>query len=435
MNCNIYFYLCTDKGYSQYPDNYTKDTIKSIVNRTEHEINKSQFAIYRDGKLAYLTYQYHYAESCCFGVCCEYNSVIPTNLEYLFNFFDNMIVNMLHHGSILHYTPSGEIRAVNPKLADDVGVLSEYNNHILKQFNDKRAKFVALPPYNYTAEKKKVGIMALDECKKSVIEVLQLYDTIIIVRQNPATKSYTSVLKNINAENAKLKEEIVAVSRMKNKYRYVVILACIVVVCAIAILLMNNNVNSLNSNIDRLNQDIDNKEYIISDLSTELCIAKDSINAQANTINRLTTDFNDHKKYIDTISRYMPMVVYNIEMVNKKNGNDVNRGHKFQYYDTYELYVDLSYYSLLVDPNEFAMPGEEDGVFVATNREGYQLVISVFDSDRDLQRRTSFYTNDIWFGSKQTQELSLGNSWHSGDYYLEITHNNSCIASTSFTVE
>ena len=31
MNCNIYFFIGTQKGYSQYPNNYSKDIISNIL--------------------------------------------------------------------------------------------------------------------------------------------------------------------------------------------------------------------------------------------------------------------------------------------------------------------------------------------------------------------------------------------------------------------
>lgn len=86
MNCNIYFFIGTQKGYSQYPNNYSKDIISNILAKTDRKKNLSQFAISMNGKLAYMTYQYRCSDSKYFGICCEYNNVVPTNFEYLFEF-------------------------------------------------------------------------------------------------------------------------------------------------------------------------------------------------------------------------------------------------------------------------------------------------------------------------------------------------------------
>ena len=57
MNCNIYFFIGTHRGYSQYPNNYTKDIISNILSKTDRKKNLSQFAISMNGKLVYMTYQ------------------------------------------------------------------------------------------------------------------------------------------------------------------------------------------------------------------------------------------------------------------------------------------------------------------------------------------------------------------------------------------
>ena len=87
MNCNIYFFVGNQKGYSQYPDNYSKKIISNIVAQLDNRDNISQLAISANGRLAYITYVYRYSSSHYFGLCCEYNEFVPTNFKYLFTFF------------------------------------------------------------------------------------------------------------------------------------------------------------------------------------------------------------------------------------------------------------------------------------------------------------------------------------------------------------
>ncbi len=157
MNCNIYFFIGTQKGYSQYPENYSKDIISNILAKTDRKKNLSQFAISMNGKLAYMTYQYRYSDSKYFGICCEYNNVVPTNFEYLFEFFDNIVQDILAKGEIIHYDSAGIISPSIDYISDKIELVSYYSNLISNNLNDRLAKYINLPSQNYTSEKKEGG--------------------------------------------------------------------------------------------------------------------------------------------------------------------------------------------------------------------------------------------------------------------------------------
>ena len=422
MNCNIYFFLCTDKGYSQYPDNYTSDTIKRIVEQTDRKKNISQVAIYREHKLAYVTYQYRYSASQCFGICCEYNAIVPTNAKYLFDYYDKLIMEMLNKGEFLRYDATGNVSAVIGHISEKPELVNYYKGYISRTFKESSAKFSKLPPENYTSSSNKVGVLALNESKTSIIEALNIYKTVIISRDNPYTDSYASTLKRVNDENVKLKADIVALSRKKKQYKYVVVLVFIILCCAISIILFNVNVNSLNNNIDSLNENIANKESDICLMQDLLTISKDTIRMQRDSISVLNFANITLRNYQASVASYAPIIMYNIEVgTNKGNGNIITFGERLTYSNTYNLYFRFSYWGLTMG--------------------GADLTIKIFKEGKAEPIVNSAFTLDVLNKQVENFELTQGyknsnGKWidASGSYRVEFWYGNICVGYQTFTI-
>ncbi len=303
MNCNTYFFIGTSLGYSQYPNNYTKEIISNILKNSDRKNNISQFTVSMNGRLAYVTYQYRYSNAKYFGICCEYNGVIPTNFTYLFEYFDNLILSILNKGELLHYDQSGNICASVDYISEKTELINYYVDYIRGSLNEKQAKFKILPPSNYVSSKKNITVLSYEDGPEQLINLLNAYDTVIVSRENPYVLGYANVLKKSSEKITELEKTLAKIVRQKKQYRIVVILILAVIGCLVALY-------SYNSNIKLLSNDIFKKEGKILSLNQDLIAA----NVQIDTLN---ISINEKDSIIHILNSTIKKNVYSIDSLNK----------------------------------------------------------------------------------------------------------------------
>ena len=230
MNCNIYFFIVTHKGYSQYPDNYSKDIILNILATTDGKKDISQLTISQKGKLAYVTYLFWYAESKSFGICCEYNGVVPTNVEYLLDFYDKILNEILERGELLHYNSAGRIVSDVGEICERIDIFNYYNAYILNRLLDKDAGFKPIPTHSFISKKDDKIKLAIKDAQCKLVDYLCTYDNVIICRENPYVKGVEKVLVESCERISKLETELTRLNNQKKQYKLVVFLGIIVFV-------------------------------------------------------------------------------------------------------------------------------------------------------------------------------------------------------------
>ena len=343
MNCNLYFFIATHKGYSQYPDNYSKEIVSNILAKTDRKKNISQFAISTNGKLAYMTYQYRYSDSKYLGICCEYNNVVPTNFEYLFEFYDKLIEDILEKGEIIHYDSAGNICPSLDYISDKVELLNYYGNYIDNRLNDKLAKYINLPLRNYTSEKKKVITLAYDDADTELVELLDVYDCVIISRDNPYVLGYANVLKESDEKISRLETELAKINRQKKQYRMVVFLVLAVVACLVVLYSFNSNIQVLTGNLSQRNEeikilkedldlanyrvhtmkiDIDEKIVFIGNLEKTISLNRRSMDSLNNTIESQGIIIDDLRNELSSANNKLSSTVSQLSTT-KSNLEDV----------------------------------------------------------------------------------------------------------------
>ena len=420
MNCNIYFFIGTQKGYSQYPDNYTKDIIANILAKTDRKINNSQFAISMNGKLAYLTYQYRYSDSKYFGVCCEYNGVVPSNFEYLFEFYDNLMQDILKRGEIIHYDSSGTMCPSIDYISDKVELINYYCNFISHNFDDELAKYIALPSQIYTSEKKKVATIAYGDAQEQLLDALNTYDNVIVSRENPYALGYANTLKKASDRISKLETELAKINRQKKQYRMVIFLVLAVGVCLVSLYSFNSDIKTLTheaalhrNSIDSLNNLTQNQEIIISDLRSDLSSANNSLSS-----------------YKNKIGKHLPLIVTEIEMANNYNDgtHETNFGSTIYSKNTMFLAPRIKYIGLTSGTKKLLVKlYKPDGS------------LSTGNPSSETPKGYSYSSYEYIYEGENTRELnSWGGEqkghWARGTYRIEVWYNNMCLKAKDFTI-
>lgn len=481
MNCNIYFFIGTQKGYSQYPSNYSKDIISNILARTDRKKNISQFAITMNGRLAYMTYQYRYSDSKYFGICCEYNNVVPTNFEYLFEFFDNIVQDILTKGEIIHYDSAGNICPSIDYVSDKIELLNYYGSYINSHINDGLAKYINLPSQNYTSEKKRVAVLAFNDTHTQLTDLLNTYENVIISRDNPYVLGYANTLKKSSERISQLETALAKINRQKKQYRMVVFLILAVVACLVTLYLFNNNIQALtgdlsqrkeeikvlnqdlsfanekidtmtiditekisiiqslereisqnNHSIDSLNNAIISQEDLINDLKNNLS----SVNSKLSSTNRqlATTESNlkDAKRtltnYQNKVSQHLPLLINKIELANytKNRGNVISDyGQPIYSNKSRRVWFRINY----------------DGMVTGTKK----LYYRIYDQYGELKTSSSspsgytYSTEQYIYQNNNTIVLfgwgaDSSGSWRKGKYRIEIWYEDICLKAKTFTI-
>ena len=482
MNCNIYFFIGTQKGYSQYPDNYSKDIISNILAKTDRKKNLSQFAISMKGKLAYMTYQYRYSDSKYFGICCEYNNIVPTNFEYLFEFFDKIVQDILTKGEIIHYDSTGIMSPSVDYISDKIELVNYYSSYIINHLNDRLAKYINLPSQNYTSGKKEVVVLAYDDNHTQLIDLLNTYDNVIISRNNPYVLGYANTLKKSNEKISQLEADLAKINHQKKQYRIVVFLIFAIVACLFTLYSFNNNIQILkgdrdqkdeiiklfkqdlflanrkidtmsihiveknrtignlekevslkNRSIDSLNDAIISQENFINDLKTDLLSANSRVSSISNQLSTVKSNLDDAKRklsnYQNKVEKYFPLIINNIELAN---------------YNTKDLNKVISDYGQPIYSKKSKWVGfriNYDGMVSGTKK----LYYRIYDQYGKLKTSSlspSGYTHSseqYIFQSNNTTVLfgwgsDSSGSWRKGRYRIEIWYENICLKSKSFTI-
>lgn len=476
MNCNIYFFIGTQKGYSQYPENYSKDIISNILAKTDRKKNLSQFAVSMNGKLAYMTYQYRYSDSKYFGICCEYNNVVPTNFEYLFEFFDNIVQDILAKGEIIHYDSAGIISPSIDYISDKIELVSYYSNLISNNLNDRLAKYINLPSQNYTSEKKKVAVLAYDDKHTQLIDLLNTYDNVVISRDNPYVLGYANTLKKSSEKISQLETELTKINRQKKQYRMVVLLVLAIAGCLVALYSFNNNIQSLNGDLSQkkeeikaLNNDLtiahakidtmslelsdknqrievlqkesmknknsidslsnlaQNQDSIISVLSSNLSSANNRLSSTRSELSQVKRELSN---YQNKVGQHLPLIVTEIEMANNYKGGTHETDFGGTIYSRNSMYLAprINYIGLV--------EGTRNILVKLYNPDGS---LSTGTTSSETPNGYSYSSSAYIYEGENTRELSSwGNekkgNWPKGIYKIEVWYNDMCLKAKSFTI-
>lgn len=487
MNCNIYFFICTQKGYSQYPNNYSKDIISNILAKTDREKNLSQFAISLNGKLAYMTYQYRYSDSKYFGICCEYNNVVPTNFEYLFEFFDKIVQDILTNGEIIHYNSAGIICPNIDYISDKIELVNYYSSYISNHLNDRLAKYINLPSQNYTSEKNKVVVLEYDDNNTQFIDLLNTYDNVVISRDNPYVLGYANTLKKSSEKISQLETELAKINRQKKQYRMVVVLILAVAACLIALYSFNSNIQTLTGDLSHRNEEIKHQNEEIKELNQYLLLANgkidtlsieiteknceignlkkevsqnnrsiDSLNnaiiTQENLINDLKTNLSSINSKLSSTSNQLLDAKSNLEDSKRKLSNYQNKvGEKFPLIiNNIELAnctKDMG--KVLSDYGKPIYSNKARWIWFRINYDGMvsgtkKLYYRIYDQSGNLKKYSSSpsgytYSSEQYIYQNNNTVVLFGwgsdsGGWSKGEYRIEIWYEDICLKSKSFTI-
>lgn len=472
MKATIYIFGNFADGYSQYPDNYTRDIFSSIAKSRK---GATELLYHRDGALTYYIYIREISRSAntFIGLCYVFNDVLISDFSYLFDIFEDAITNIVVKGELLEFTDNGSLSTKVNQLytkTEELQRVSDYLNSKLTSIGRYAEK---LPHANYSISATKWKIFPYDDVKDAHAVIRDYSNIRIIKGDNYDTESLKGYANKLRSQNSKidalnvvvssLKDEISTLKRQKKQYRWVAILAIAVLSSLLGLYFLNNHLSGVISNqgstIAELQDDIRSKEEnivllqdtiaynrteieqhkrIINQLNTIVSSYADSLENSTNQIIYLQSELAAYKNSLHKIESNIksanskqqttPINITNIEIGNTDyNGNIINN-YGSTIYSGNTLYLQPKIY----------YNGITAGATIT-------LKIKWYDPNGTLRTGTSSPS-----GFSQQQALYVldganthilqgwGNNnkgnWSKGTHRIEIWYNDTCLKSKTFTI-
>lgn len=154
MNCNIYFFRKDKSSLNLFPENYVRDIVLGAFPTLELAPNQRTIALIRSAEIVYVVYNYACGDCTSFGFCLEYNRTYPSNVSYLFRFFDSLVAKVIGKGKLLRYNAKGNVVVDSSPPIKHCGELDETASYIDEYLNDSMAEFKDLPTINLSVDQK-----------------------------------------------------------------------------------------------------------------------------------------------------------------------------------------------------------------------------------------------------------------------------------------
>ncbi len=207
MNCFVYTFGILESGFTQYPDDYTREIFEEFISKSH---SKSQVLTHRDGNLMYYGYVRKLdKESQYIGFCVLLNDLILTRIGMLFSIFESVVEEMVERGEILCLSDDGNIIAITDNLLKKLFEINRISAIIGDYVSKLDEYMVKLPAMSYAIAKGDCKVFSLeDDENEKIVDATCKYDYTCISKEKDCNtlrlSSYQGVVKKLNEEKLSL---------------------------------------------------------------------------------------------------------------------------------------------------------------------------------------------------------------------------------------
>lgn len=282
MNTTVYLFGKFEKGYTQYPDDYTSGIFNEFQKNAK---STTQLVIYRDDCLMYYGYIRKLEKDRYIGLCVMLNDLMLAHIDGLFSLFEHIVSGLVERGQLIHYNEQGNIVSNVDKLymnKEDVDMLNE---SLRAAFNRFETDASPLPAVNYGVSKDSVRNFVEDDNPDEIVKSACTNGYTFIYKSkgfNTAQmKSFRGVLAKVNNEKQELQQKLEKLQaehkktiRQKKQFKIVIMLILILFLCVGGLYLLNVNLNVTRENL--------------SSAENTICEQKDLLDRKNDSILNLT---------------------------------------------------------------------------------------------------------------------------------------------------
>lgn len=286
VNTSVYIFGVLDDGYTQYPDNYSRDIYQNFYTHTSV---KSQIIIHRDNGLMYYGYIRKLDNvSQYIGFCILLNGMMFSNISILFPIFENAVTEMVTKGEILTFSENGDVVSTNKNLVQNQQEIKRILSIIGNAISILDNYIKILPPVDYSksnTEKKQFNIADPND---AIIEASYKYAYTFVTKETGCDTSslagYRSVIKKLYKEKAELsfqcdkqKKQHNKLNKQKKQYKNVAVLCFIAVSCSIGLFFLKIALNDTELNLQKAQKENAQKSETIKEQNTFIASLKNNI--------------------------------------------------------------------------------------------------------------------------------------------------------------
>ena len=236
MNISTYVFGKFEKGYRQFPDDYTKSIFQTFKDNGKA---RTQIAMHRNGDLMYYGYIRLLDGNNYIGLCVVINGYYITDLSKLFDVFQNVIEMMVREGYLIHFNDQREIVASATHLVEDKEAFDEIKQSLSSQFENLDNKI--LPAVSYEKSSNSIKSFSIqdpleDVVRSSFSEGYTLlykssgYETYSVLSYKGVVNKLSEQIKSLEAEKKSLSINLNKQKRKQKNTKWVSVLSIIAVV-------------------------------------------------------------------------------------------------------------------------------------------------------------------------------------------------------------
>ncbi len=180
MKAEIYIFGNFADGYSQYPDNYTRELFKSVSSTRK---GASEIVYHREGSLTYYIYTREISRSAntYIGLCYVFNDIIIKDFSYLFGIFEDAVTNIVVKGKLLEFTNNGSFVTKVNQLYTNREELQRVSDYLNSQISSLGRYAEKLPSVNFAVSNKEWKTFSHEE-SNDIFAVISDYSNIRVIK-------------------------------------------------------------------------------------------------------------------------------------------------------------------------------------------------------------------------------------------------------------
>lgn len=205
MNISTYIFGSFEKGYSQYPNDYTLSIFKNFYS---YATSPTQIAVHREDRVMHYGYIRKLDGNKYIGLCVVLNSVMLTDFKALFSAFEDVITYLVANGHILQFNEHGDIISKTDQLFKEQSDVSHVTDFLHQEIDKLQSKSQLLPPINYSIARNEHRSFTIDDDANEITKASTAYSYIVVYKDRNFDTQFLKSSRGVIHRLKKDKEEI-----------------------------------------------------------------------------------------------------------------------------------------------------------------------------------------------------------------------------------
>ena len=440
----VYFFGSLPGGFSSYPEDHTKSFFKEFQKRSK---NTLQIVVHREGNLLHYGYVRKFNGENYLGLCLCVDRIF-TDVHYLFDAFDDIYATIVKQGIILWMNSLGCIEWAAKSFIDEEVSVTEYSNALIELLSVSEENTQPLPPVDFSIAIDHQLDVSLEMPQKEINEAIGRYPNVYIAKSNAEIERVTNFvnvirekdkdIKKLQSQVNQLKDVNNKIKRQQKQYRYVAILAFVLIGTILGLLGLNGTLNNTKDELQWTQHELEETNGKLTNVSQQLKTTKeelsktkglvkqtrDSLKTALEQRDKVQEDFSELQ---DQIGSKIPLSISDIQIANTNQYGDIETdfGHSIYSSNTMYLTPRITYTGVAVDKNItlyvrlYTPSGMSSG---SSSPSGYTQKNELYVSSGENTMKLKGWGN------------STKGHWEKGTYRYEIWYNNMCLRAKTFTI-